>query len=147
MKIKFPVLVENGDIVKLYPGEKPEVHDKAPSGRLCVDGIVSMEDDSTTIRERKNIANNGYVEITIIISSKGEIVDTPQINFYGLPVMEKDDFKFDIVKELLKSLRTFSLNNIKQEENIIETLKKTCRKYAKEKTGKKPITNVNIVRI
>ena len=147
MKIKFPVLVENGDIVKLYPGEKPEVHDKAPSGRLCVDGIVSMEDDSTTIRERKNIGNNGYVEITIIISSKGEIVDTPQINFYGLPVMEKDDFKFDIVKELLKSLRTFSLNNIKQEENIIETLKKTCRKYAKEKTGKKPITNVNIIRI
>ncbi len=147
MKIKFPVLVENGDIVKLYPGEKPEVHDKAPSGRLCVDGIVSMEDDSTTIRERKNIANNGYVEITIIISSKGEIVDTPQINFYGLPVIEKDDFKFDIVKELLKSLRTFSLNNIKQEENIIETLKKTCRKYAKEKTGKKPITNVNIIRI
>ena len=29
----------------------------------------------------------------------------------------------------------------------IEGLKKTCRKYAKEKTGKKPITNINVIRI
>ena len=39
------------------------------------------------------------------------------------------------------------LKNIKQEENIVETLKKVCRKYSKEKTGKKPITNVNLIRI
>ena len=46
-----------------------------------------------------------------------------------------------------KTLRTFSFNNKKQEENLIEALKVTCRKFTKEKTGKKPITNINLVRI
>ena len=43
--------------------------------------------------------------------------------------------------------KTFSLKNVKQEENLIEALKRSCRKYSKEKTGKKPITNINVMRI
>ena len=42
MNVPNPVQVENGDIVKLYPG-KPHVYDKAPSGRLYVDGNISVE--------------------------------------------------------------------------------------------------------
>ena len=42
MQVPHPVQVENGDIVKIYPGEKPHVYDKAPSGRLCVDGDISV---------------------------------------------------------------------------------------------------------
>ena len=147
MKIKFPVLVGNGDIVRLFPGEGPEVFDKAPSGRLCVDGSISSDEDSLTIRERKNIANNGFIEVTLIISSNGDINSNTNISLYGLPVLDKDEFKFEMEKELKKITKTFSLNNLKQEENIIEALKKTCRKYSKEKTGKKPLTNINIVRI
>ena len=48
---------------------------------------------------------------------------------------------------LKKISKTFSLNNKKQEDNLIDALKSTCRKYCKEKTGKKPITNINLVRI
>ena len=54
MQVPFPIQVENGDIVKLSPGEKPNVYDKAPSGRLCVDGDISIEEDSSIIKERKN---------------------------------------------------------------------------------------------
>ena len=42
---------------------------------------------------------------------------------------------------------SFSLNNTKQKDNLIEALKITCRKFSKEKTGKKPLTNINLVRI
>ena len=147
MKIKFPVLVGNGDIVRLFPGEKPEVFDKAPSGRLCVDGSIPSDEDSIQIKERKNIASNGFVEVTLIVSSNGKVKNDTNISLYGLPVLDKDEFKFEMEKELKKITKTFSLNNLKQEENIIEALKKTCRKYSKEKTGKKPFTNINIVRI
>ena len=147
MQVPFPVQVENGDIVKLYPGEKPEVYDKAPSGRLCVDGNISIEEDSSFIKERKNLANNGFIEVTIIISPKGSIQNKPLLTFKGLPVFEKDDFKYGLEEEIAKTTRAFSLKNIKQEENLIEALKSTCKKYSKEKTGKKPITNINVMRI
>ena len=147
MKIPHPVEVENGDVVKIFPGEKPHVYDKAPSGRLCVDGDISIEEDSLFIKERKNLASNGYVDLTLIISNKGTLYNKPLINIKGLPIFEKESFFNDLEDEILKVVKTFSLKNTKQNSNLIEGLKKTCRKYTKEKTGKKPITNINVVRI
>ena len=49
--------------------------------------------------------------------------------------------------EIEKVTKTFSLNNTKQEANLIDTLKSICKKYSRDKTGKKPLTNINLVRI
>ena len=57
------------------------------------------------------------------------------------------NFVYGLEEEIDKATRTFSLNNKKQESNLIDSLKTICKKYSKEKTGKKPITNVNLVRI
>ena len=46
-----------------------------------------------------------------------------------------------------KTVRSFQLGSKKQELNLIDALKIACRKYSKEKTGKKPFTNINLVRI
>jgi len=147
MQVKYPVKVENGDIVKLYPGVKPEVFDKAPSGRLYVDGNISVEEDAKSIKERKNLSTNGFMEITIMVTPKGNIHNKPILTFRGLPINETDEFVYGLEEEIDKATRTFSLNNKKQESNLIDALKTICKKYSKEKTGKKPITNVNLVRI
>jgi len=147
MQVKYPVKVENGDIVKLYPGIKPEVFDKAPSGRLYVDGNISVEEDAKSIKERKNLSTNGFMEITIMVTPKGNIHNKPILTFRGLPINETDEFVYGLEEEIDKATRTFSLNNKKQESNLIDALKTICKKYSKEKTGKKPITNVNLVRI
>ncbi len=147
MQVPFPVKVQNGDIVKLYPGDKPEVYDKAPSGRLYVDGNISVEEDAQSIKERKNISNNGFMDVTIIINQKGNIQNKPIINFKGLPIIQKDEFLYGLEEEIENTTKTFSLNNKKQEVNIIDAIKTTCRKYSKEKTGKRPIMNINLVRL
>jgi ribonuclease J len=100
------------------------------------------------MKERKNLANNGYLEVTIIINNKGKVVKKPIISFKGLPIeSQNDDFIFDLEDEVKKTSRTFSLNNTKQENILIEVLKKNCRKLVKEKTGKRPYTNINLVRV
>ena len=147
MQVKYPVQVENGDIVKLYPGEKPEVYDKAPSGRVYLDGNVPVEEDSRSIKERRNISSNGFLEATIMITPKGNIHNKPLVTFRGLPVYENDEFIYGLEEEIERTVKTFSLNNVKQQDNLIDALKITCRKFSKEKTGKKPLTNINLVRI
>ena len=147
MQVKYPVQVENGDIVKLYPGEKPEVYDKAPSGRVYLDGNVPVEEDSRSIKERRNISSNGFLEATIMITPKGNIHNKPLVTFRGLPVYENDEFIYGLEEEIERTIKTFSLNNTKQQNNLIDALKITCRKFSKEKTGKKPLTNINLVRI
>ena len=147
MQVPYPVQVENGDIVKIYPGNKPEVYDKAPSGRLYVDGNISVEEDSQSIKERKNLSSNGYMEVTILITPKGNIHKRPILSFKGLPILEEEEFIYGLEEEIESTAKTFSLNSKKQEHNLIDALKITCRKYSKEKTGKKPFTNINIVKI
>ena len=147
MQVPYPIKVENGDIVRLYPGKKPEVFDKAPSGRLYVDGSISVEEDSQSIKERKNVSVNGFIEATILITPKGNIHNRPLLTFRGLPINDKEMFQNDLEDELVKTVKTFSLNNTKQETNLIDALKSTCRKFAKQKTGKRPLANINLVRI
>ena len=148
MQVPYPVQIENGDIVQIYPGEGPHVIDKAPVGRMYVDGNISISEDSQSLKERKNLANNGYLEVTIIINDKGKVIKKPFFSFKGLPIeSQNEDFIFDLEDEVKKTSRTFSLNNSKQENILIEELKKNCRKLVKEKTGKKPYTNINLVRV
>jgi len=145
MQVPFPIQVENGDIVKL--DSKPEVYDKAPSGRLYLDGNVSVDEDSQSIKDRKNLSNNGYMEVTIMVTPKGNIHQRPVLTFRGLPITHIDEFINGLEDEIESTTKTYSLNSKKQEINLIDTLKIVCRKYSKEKTGKKPFTNINLVRI
>ena len=126
---------------------EPEVYDKAPSGKLYVDGNVSVFEDSKSIKERKNLSINGSLEVTILVNNKGNIYDSPVISVKGLPIDNLEEFRFGLEKEISKTARTFSLNNIKQEENAITALKTVCRKYTKEQVGKRPFTNINLVNI
>ena len=147
MQVPYPIKVENGDIVRLYPGDKPEVYDKAPNGRLYVDGSISVEEDSQSIKERKNISVNGFIEVTILITPKGNMHNRPVLTFKGLPIIEKEEFQYGLEEQIEKIIKTFSLNNKNHEINLIDALKITCRKFTKKKTGKKPLTNINLVRI
>ncbi len=147
MQVPKTLLIENGDIIKILPGEKPQIIDKAPSGKVYLDGNINVETDSQSIKERKNISINGYLEITLIFSNNGKI-KKPVISFKGIPEnKENDTFVFDIEDEIFNICKTFSVQNKKQEKNLIETVKQNCRKIVKEKTGKKPFTNINIARI
>ena len=147
MQVPYPVLVENGDIVKISPGEKPAVYDKAPSGRLYLDGNISVEEDSKSIKDRKNLSANGYLEVTILITPKGNIHNNPILTFKGLPINEEDEFIYGLEEEIEKTSKSFKLGNKQQEHNLIDALKTACRKFTKEKTGKRPFTNINLVRV
>ena len=148
MQVPHPVQVENGDIVQLYPGDKPKVVDKAPVGRIYVDGIISVGEESQSVKDRKNISLNGFVEITIIINNNGSMAKDPIISFKGIPSNgESSNFVFELKDKIKSVCKSYSLKNPKQEYNLIEAVKSNCRKTVKEKTGKRPYTNVNLVRI
>ena len=147
MQVPKTLLIENGDMIKILPGSNPQIIDKAPSGKIYLDGSINVETDAQSIKDRKNLSINGYLEITLIISNSGNI-KKPVISFKGIPGNnEEDTFIFDLEDEILKICKTFSMDNKKQQQNLIETIKQNCRRIVREKTGKKPFTNINISRI
>ena len=147
MQIPKTLLIENGDIIKLLPGDAPKIIDKAPSGRVYLDGSINVETDSQSIKDRKNLSINGYLEITLLVSNNGKI-KKPIISFRGIPENQNNEpFVFDMEDEIFNICKTFSLESKNQQKNLIETIKQNCRRIVREKTGKKPFTNINIARI
>ncbi|MDC0437551.1 ribonuclease J [Pelagibacteraceae bacterium] len=147
MQVPKTLLIENGDIIKLLPGDAPKVIDKAPSGRVYLDGSINVETDAQSIKDRKNLSVNGYLEITLLVSNNGKI-KKPIISFRGIPENQNNEpFIFDMEDEIFNICRTFSIENKNQQRNLIDTIKQNCRRIVREKTGKKPFTNINIARI
>ncbi|MAJ86194.1 MAG: MBL fold metallo-hydrolase [Candidatus Pelagibacter sp.] len=147
MQVPFSLQIENGDIIKINPKKNAEIIDKAPSGKMFLDGNIGVSSDSLSVKERKNLSLNGYLEITLIITNTGK-VKKPVISFKGVPKNEQSDgIIFDLEDMILSTCKTFSINNKNQEKNLTETIKQNSRKIFREKTGKKPYTNINLVRI
>ena len=88
-----------------------------------------------------------HLDITILITPKGNIHNNPIISFRGLPIYETDEYIFGLEEEIEKTTKTFKLGNKSQEHNLIDALKIACRKFTREKIGKKPFTNINLVKI
>jgi ribonuclease J len=147
MGVKFPIKVSNGEITRLAPGE-PQVVDKVTSGRVYLDGKVLIDNDSPVLKERRNMAANGYMEITVLISKNGQIKNNPIITLKGIPFIEEDasEIEYDLEDVVMDTCKSFNLNNSKQEKNLIDTLKGNCRKLINDKSGKKPFVNINLVR-
>ena len=148
MGVKFPIKVSNGEIIKLSPGE-PKVVDKVTWGRVYLDGKVLIDNDSPVLKERRNMAANGYMEITVLISKNGQIKNNPVITIKGVPLIDEDasEIEYDLEDIVMDTCKTFNLNNSKQEKNLIDTLKGNCRKLINDKSGKKPLVNINLVRL
>ena len=54
-EIRFSCLrIEDGDVVRISPGQKSEIIDKAPSGKMYLDGNIAVRRNSQSIKERKN---------------------------------------------------------------------------------------------
>jgi ribonuclease J len=93
------------------------------------------------------LAINGYIEVTLPVGNNGKI-KKPVISFKGLPVDDLDEtFIFDMEDEIADICKTFLIQNKKQEYNLIDALKQSCRRIVREKTGKKPHTRINLARI
>ena len=147
MQVPHDLRIEDGDIVRVYPGKSPEIIDKAPSGRMYLDGSIAVGENSQSIKERKSLSQNGYLEITLILSNSGKL-NKPVISYRGIPENSLDEkIIFQMEDEIFNTCRTFSMKNKNQEKNMIEMVKQNCRRIIKNKTGKKPFTNINIARL
>ncbi len=147
MQIPHALRIEDGDIVRIYPGQNPEIVDKAPSGKMYLDGNIAVGENSQSIKERRNLSLNGYLEITLILNNSGKL-NKPVISYRGIPENNFDEkIIFEMEDKIFSTCRSFSMKNKNQEKNLIESIKQNCRKLIKEKTGKKPFTNINIARL
>ena len=77
------------------------------------------------------------VILKLLLSFLIMVIKKPVVSYKGIPEKnEENAVIFDIEDEIMNICRTFSMNNKKQQQNLIETLKQNCRRIVREKTEK-----------
>ena len=146
--VPHTLVIENGDMVKLAPGE-PEVVDHVVTGRLAVDGNRLVPMDSEIMRSRHRMVHNGSAVVTIVLDKTGKLLGDPQVTALGLLHAEHEAEEHDAVVEAVR-VAILELGNSKRRrmtKSVREAARLAVRRHLKSSHGKKPLTDVHLVRL
>ena len=140
-----PILLEDGDILSLG-GNRPEVTDSAPVGRLAVDGnrLVSMT--GGVMAARRRMLFNGVVIASVAVDQAGLLRGSPKISAPGL--FEPDDPESERVgrdfagafAELPSSLR-------RDDVALADAARAALRRALGRGMQKRPLVDVHLLRV
>ncbi|HEX6218626.1 MAG TPA: MBL fold metallo-hydrolase, partial [Sphingomicrobium sp.] len=132
----------NGDIVRLAP-DGPNKVGEARVGRLVLDGDVILPADGATITERRRIGFGGLITVAVPIRPSGDLAGSILVRPFGVPVEEdRDDFIADAT-----DAADHAFDGKLDEDKLREALRLAVRRCATLWTGKKPVVDVQFVKI
>jgi ribonuclease J len=134
----------NGTIIRLAPGE-PKIIDHAPAGRWVLDGDVIIPHDGQTIIERRRLQQNGIVTATLVVGKGGKLAADPSIIVQGVPVEEDREAFIDEAVQVVE--KAFYQAADRDEGKLVEHIRIALRRLARDYTGKKPVTEISLIRL
>ena len=139
------IVAPNGTLVRLAPGPA-EIIAHVPVGRLARDGDSLVPLDGASLRERRKLLWNGAAAATLVIDGKGRAVASPKVSLRGI---EDEDGALAqaIVAGLREMLADLSPSERSDDGRIEEASRQAVRRVVRAHLGKKPLTDVHIVRI
>ena len=139
------IVAPNGTLVRLAPGPA-EIIDHVTAGRLARDGdgVVPLEGES--LRERRKLLWQGAATATLVIDGKGRGLAPPKVSLRGIEDPD-GEIGVAIVAGLEEMLADLSAPERRDDGRIEEAARQAVRRVVRAHLGKKPLTDVHIVRI
>ncbi len=140
------VIAENGAMVRLAPG-RAAVIDTVSVGRLVADGNQLRALGSTALKSRQRMGFNGTAVATVVIDKGGRLLATPQVTVQGL-VEEADAATLGALGDHLgQAIAELPAAKRRDDDAVREAARLAMRRSLKATYGKKPVTDIHIVRL
>jgi len=139
--------ISNGSVVRLKPGGA-EIIEHVHVGRIGLDGKVLLSLDSEVMRVRHRTIWNGSAVVSLAINRRGELLGEPQVTVHGL-LNEADNS--DELAELREAVRAavqaVPLAERGGDQALKDAARIALRRAVHASHGKKPVTDVHLVRV
>jgi len=146
-QVPAQMVIGNGDMLKLAPGE-PEIVGQVQTGRLAMDGSRLVPADSVVLRDRNRMMYNGSAVITVVLDRTGKLLGDPQVTAVGLLDPEHEAEEHEAVVEAVReALDELPAAARRDDEVAREAVRVAVRRHLKKSHGKKPLTDVHLVRV
>ncbi|MDX6748408.1 ribonuclease J [Geminicoccaceae bacterium 1502E] len=145
--VQQPVLIGNGDVLRLAPGHA-QVVGEVPTGRVVLesDDLVDAGDD--LFRVRRRLSSHGTVMVSLVLDSFGSVLSTPQISAHGVI----DPKRFERMRETLASSITTAVEALDDETvlddgRVQEVVRAGVRQGLDLQRQRRPLVEVQIQRL
>jgi len=141
--VKRVVRARNGTMVRLFP-EPAEIIDDVPVGRLYRDGNILTSADDGQVRERRKLSFAGFVAVSLVLTTKGELVADPEIALAGLPASDLQGIPFsEIARDAaIGTVESIPRPRRKDPALVSEAVRRSVRAAIHQVWGKKPVCSV-----
>ncbi|RMD62948.1 MAG: ribonuclease J [Alphaproteobacteria bacterium] len=141
------IVGENGTLIRLAPGPAGIVA-RVHAGRLALDGNRLLPLDSPIIRDRRRMSFNGAVVVTLVIGADLKFQGMPIITAQGLLDPETEADKLAAIAEGLRdALQPLSNASRRDDAAVKEAARLAVRRAFYRLLGRKPVTEVHLVRL
>jgi ribonuclease J len=141
------MVAENGHLIALGSG-KAKLLDHVPTGRLVLDGNRLIPADSPVLRGRQKIGYNGAATLTLVVDAKGNSLAEPRLSTQGVIDPDREAVVLDGVMEaLMDELERLPRGARGSDARLSEAARVALRRAFFRAIGKKPMTQVHLVRL
>lgn len=139
------LVTRNGEVVRLAPGPAAVIGE-VPTGRLVVDGKRLLPAGGEALRNRQRMTFNGAALATIVVDAEGNLRAPPQVTVQGL---SEDDAALtqELTQKVEQALTGLGPRERRDDAALREAARLAVRRSLRAWHGKKPVTEIHLVRI
>jgi ribonuclease J len=139
------IVAPNGTLVRLAPGPA-EIVDHVHAGRLARDGDIVVPLEAVALQERRKLLWNGAATATLVMDGQGRPKAAPVVSLRGIEDID-GELAEAVVAGLKEALADLSAAERRDDGRVEEAARQAVRRVVRAHLGKKPLTDVHIVRI
>ena len=141
------LVTRNGEVVKLAPGPAAVIGEVS-TGRLVVDGKRLLPVGGEALRSRQKMTFNGAALATIVVDREGRLQAPPQVTVHGLGDESEDAaLTDDLCQRVAQAIEELEPRARRDDAALREAARLAVRRSLRAWHGKKPVTEVHLVRI
>ncbi|MBR4859681.1 MAG: ribonuclease J [Alphaproteobacteria bacterium] len=145
---KHMMVVHNGEMVALRDGEEPYVAETIETSYVVMEGETERSADDQVYKNRRKIASNGAVFVTLPVDKRGFLKGVPEVSSAGIFESDTTGFmKRQIQIEITKAIDGLSKAERKNRDNLVRAVQVASNKVVRAALGadKKPQYSVHFV--
>ena len=145
---KHMMVVHNGEMIALADGAEPYVAETIETSYVVMEGETERNANDQVYKNRKKIASNGAVFVTLPVDKRGFLKGVPEVSSAGIFETDETGFmKRQIQIEITRAIDGLSKAERKDRNNLIRAVQIASNKVVRASLGadKKPQYSVHFV--
>jgi len=140
MKSSKIIISDIGQVLELT-GKSINIRGTVPSGKVLVDGTGIGDVDTVVLRDRKHLAQEGWIVVIVNLSSEdGSLITEPDIITRGFVyVKESEELIQELKNVVMDTLDNYAHEKVTDRSALKRSIRSDLSEYLYRKTKRKPM--------